>query len=71
MDRRAFITATGAAAVGLASNPILTARAQGKEVRPTSVGGSSRPRPRVSSGHDLSDDRPLTRFVATARLRPN
>ena len=37
MDRRAFITTTGAAAVGLASNSILTARAQGKELRPTSV----------------------------------
>ena len=35
MDRRTFITASTAAAVGLASNPILTARAQGKQPRPT------------------------------------
>jgi peptidoglycan/xylan/chitin deacetylase (PgdA/CDA1 family) len=35
MDRRTFITASTAAAVGLASNPILTARAQGKQARPT------------------------------------
>src|SRR5258707_11488554 len=35
MDRRTFITASPADGVGLASNPSLTARAQGKQPRPT------------------------------------
>src|SRR5258707_3365264 len=39
MDRRTFITASSAAAVGLASNPILTTRAQGKQPRPISTEG--------------------------------
>ncbi len=41
MDRRTFITTSGAAAVGLASNPnpILTTPAQGKQPRPTSAEG--------------------------------
>src|SRR6202163_2383692 len=39
MNRRTFITTSSAAAVGLASNPIITARAQGKESRPTSTEG--------------------------------
>ncbi len=39
MDRRTFITTSSAAAVGLASNPILTARAQGKQPRRTSAEG--------------------------------
>ena len=39
MDRRTFITTSTAAAVGLASNPILTSRAQGKQPRPTSTEG--------------------------------
>ncbi len=39
MDRRTFITASTAAAVGLTSNPILTARAQEKQPRPTSTEG--------------------------------
>src|ERR1700688_3062786 len=39
MDRRTFITTGTAAVAGLASNPILTARAQGKQPRPTSAEG--------------------------------
>ena len=39
MDRRTFITTSTAAAVGLASNPILTARAQAKAPRPTPAEG--------------------------------
>jgi len=39
MDRRTFITTSSAAAVGLASNPILATRAQGKQPRPTSTEG--------------------------------
>ncbi len=39
MDRRTFITISTAAAVGLASNPILTARAQAKAPRPTPAEG--------------------------------
>jgi hypothetical protein len=39
MDRRTFITTGTAAAVGLASNPTLTTRAQGKQPRPTLTEG--------------------------------
>src|SRR6202047_1917859 len=39
MNRRTFITASTAAAVGLGAAPILTTRAQGKEPRPTSAEG--------------------------------
>jgi len=39
MNRRTFITTSSAAAVGLASNPISTTRAQGKQPRPTSTEG--------------------------------
>jgi hypothetical protein len=39
MDRRTFITTSSAAAVGLASNPILTTRAQAKAPRPISTEG--------------------------------
>jgi peptidoglycan/xylan/chitin deacetylase (PgdA/CDA1 family) len=39
MNRRTFITTSTTAAVGLASNPILTSRAQRKEPRPTPAEG--------------------------------
>jgi peptidoglycan/xylan/chitin deacetylase (PgdA/CDA1 family) len=39
MDRRTFITTSSAAAVGLASNPILTTNAQAKTPRPTPTEG--------------------------------
>src|ERR1700737_5638649 len=39
MDRRTFITTSSAAAVSLASNPILPTGVQGKEPRPKSTEG--------------------------------